>query len=41
VTRAWDEAEQVQPDAIERTPDPAKRFPVTVSLLAYRSPPAA
>jgi DNA-binding PadR family transcriptional regulator len=35
---AWDEVEKVQPDAIDRTPDPAKRFPVTVSLLAYKSP---
>lgn len=41
VTAAWDEVEKVQPGAIERTPDPAKRFPVTVSLLAYKSPPAA
>lgn len=35
---AWDEVEKAQPDAIERTPDPTKRFPVTVSLLAYKSP---
>ncbi|HEV2857652.1 MAG TPA: hypothetical protein VGW80_04530 [Solirubrobacterales bacterium] len=41
VTAAWDEVEQVQPDAIDRTPDPGRRFPVTVSLLAYKSPPAA
>lgn len=41
VTAAWDDVEQVGPDAISRTPDPAKRFPVTVSLLAYKSPPAA
>jgi hypothetical protein len=41
VTIAWDQLEQVQPEAINRTPDPGKRFPVTVSLLAYKSPPAA
>ena len=41
VTAAWDEVEQVQPDAVNRTPDPANRFPVTVSLLAYKSPPAS
>lgn len=40
VTIAWDEVEQIGPDAITRSPDPAKRFPVTVSLLAYKSPPA-
>jgi hypothetical protein len=40
VTAAWDEVEQVGPGAINRTPDPQKRFPVTVSLLAYKSPPA-
>lgn len=40
VTVAWDEVERIGPDAINRTPDPAKRFPVTVSLLAYKSPPA-
>jgi hypothetical protein len=41
VTAAWDEVEQTGPDAINRTPDPQKRFPVTVSLLAYKSPPSA
>jgi len=41
VTAAWDEIEKAQPGVIDRTPDPAKRFPVTVSLLAYKSPPAA
>jgi hypothetical protein len=41
VTTTWDEVDQVGSDAINRTPDPAKRFPVTVSLLAYKSPPAA
>lgn len=41
VTAAWDEVEQIGPEAINRTPDPRKRFPVTVSLLAYKSPPAA
>lgn len=41
MTIAWDEVEQVESDAIARTPDPTKRFPVTVSLLAYKSPPAA
>jgi hypothetical protein len=41
ITLAWDEVEQIGPDAISRTADPAKRFPVTVSLLAYKSPPAA
>jgi hypothetical protein len=41
VTAAWDDVEQLGPDAISRTPDPTKRFPVTVSLLAYKSPPAA
>lgn len=41
VAAAWDEVEKAQPGAIERTPDPARRFPVTVSLLAYKSPPAA
>lgn len=35
---AWDEVEKAQPDVFDRTPDPAKRFPVTVSLLAYKSP---
>lgn len=40
VTVAWDEIEQIQPEAINRTPDPQKRFPVTVSLLAYKSPAA-
>jgi hypothetical protein len=40
MTEAWDEIEQVGPDAINRTADPNKRFPVTVSLLAYKSPPA-
>lgn len=38
MTSAWDEVEKVQPDAIDRTPDPQKRFPVTVTLLAYKSP---
>jgi hypothetical protein len=38
---AWDEIESLQPDVIARTPDPTKRFPVTVSLLAYKSPPAS
>jgi hypothetical protein len=41
VTIAWDQLEQLAPGAVSRTPDPAKRFPVTVSLLAYKSPPAA
>jgi hypothetical protein len=41
VTLAWDDIEKLQPDAISGTPDPAKRFPVTVSLLAYKSPPAS
>lgn len=41
VTVAWDEIERVGPDAISRTPDPGKRSPVTVSLLAYKSPRAA
>jgi hypothetical protein len=40
VTIAWDQLEQLAPEAISRTPDPAKRFPVTVSLLAYKSPAA-
>lgn len=40
VTVTWDEVEQIGTDAINRTPDPKKRFPVTVSLLAYKSPPA-
>jgi hypothetical protein len=40
VTAAWDEVEQIGPDAINRTPDPQKRFPVTVTLLAYKSPAA-
>lgn len=35
---AWDEVERTEPDAIDRTPDPTKRFPITVSLLAYKSP---
>jgi hypothetical protein len=35
---AWDDIENAAPDAIDRTPDPTKRFPVTVSLLAYKSP---
>lgn len=38
MTIAWDEVEKVQPGAIDRTPDPQKRFPVTVTLLAYKSP---
>lgn len=38
VTVAWDQVENVEPVAIDRTPDPANRFPVTVSLLAYKSP---
>lgn len=41
VTVAWDEIERVGADAVSRTPDPAKRSPVTVSLLAYKSPRAA
>ena len=41
VSAAWDEVEQLGPEAINRTPDPAKRFPVTVTLLAYKSPPAS
>lgn len=41
MTVTWDEVEQIGPDAISRTPDPAKRFPVTVSLLAYKSPRTA
>jgi hypothetical protein len=40
VTAAWEEVEQAGPEAINRTPDPEKRFPVTVSLLAYKSPPS-
>jgi hypothetical protein len=40
MTSAWDEVEKVQPGAIDRTPDPQKRFPVTVTLLAYKSPRA-
>jgi len=40
ITIAWDEVEKAQPDAIDRTPDPQKRFPVTVTLLAYKSPRA-
>jgi hypothetical protein len=40
VAMAWDEVEQLGPGAIDRTPDPKRRFPVTVSLLAYKSPPA-
>jgi hypothetical protein len=40
VTVTWDDLEQIGPEAINRTPDPKKRFPVTVSLLAYKSPPA-
>lgn len=39
MTAAWDDIEKLQPAAITRTPDPAMRFPVTVSLLAYKSPP--
>jgi hypothetical protein len=39
VTAAWDEVERLQPDALARTPSLSKRFPVTVSLLAYKSPP--
>jgi hypothetical protein len=35
---AWDDVERAAPDAIDRTPDPTQRFPVTVSLLAYKSP---
>jgi len=38
MTIAWDEVEKVQPGAIDRTPDPQMRFPVTVTLLAYKSP---
>jgi hypothetical protein len=38
MTIAWDEVEKVQPGASDRTPDPQKRFPVTVTLLAYKSP---
>jgi hypothetical protein len=38
MTIAWDEVEKVQPGAIDRTPDPERRFPVTVTLLAYKSP---
>lgn len=38
VTVAWDQVESVEPTAVNRTPDPADRFPVTVSLLAYKSP---
>lgn len=40
MTSAWDEVEKVQPGAIDRTPDPQERFPVTVTLLAYKSPRA-
>lgn len=40
VTIAWDQVEQVQSDVVDRAPDPASRFPVTVSLLAYKSPRA-
>lgn len=36
--QAWDDVEKTEPAATDRTPDPAKRFPVTVSLLAYKSP---
>lgn len=38
MTIAWDEVEKVQPGAVDRSPDPQKRFPVTVTLLAYKSP---
>jgi len=31
--------EEVAAKAVNRNPDPAARFPVTVSLLAYMSPP--
>ena len=38
VTVVWDQVEEVEPVAVNRNPDPAARFPVTVSLLAYKSP---
>lgn len=38
VRGAWQNLDDVEPGAIDRTPDPSKRFPVTVSLLAYKSP---
>lgn len=41
VTLAWDDVEQLGLEATRETPDPVNRFPVTVSLLAYKSPPSA
>jgi hypothetical protein len=41
VRLAWDELEKVQGEATEGSDASPGRFPVTVSLLAYKSPPAA
>lgn len=39
VKQAWKRAEDAAGAAINRTPDPDQRFPITVSLLAFESPP--
>lgn len=41
VRGTWQLLDKIEPDAVEQNPDPARRFPVTVSLLAYKSPAEA
>lgn len=38
VREAYERCEEVEPEAINRTPDPGERFNATISLLAYESP---
>lgn len=38
VEKAYERCEEIEPEAINRTPDPAERFSATISLLAYESP---
>lgn len=38
IEKAYERCEEIEPEAINRMPDPAERFGVTVSLLAYESP---
>jgi hypothetical protein len=38
VQNAYERCEDVEPEAVNRTPSPDERFRITVSLLAYESP---
>lgn len=39
ILSAWDEVKDIAIEAVNREPDPSKRFRATVSLLCYESPP--